>query len=137
MRHSLDSLKRDILIRGSDDWVHIAEIAELARRYGHEAGDGDSTGPLPATDAVDLAALDRASLPLGITAVKELLREGLVQIGDVTDRGFVAWQGGLDEILVRIDDVVRNAQFPLLPGSLFWTENTHQGDAAVAGMNPT
>jgi hypothetical protein len=75
-----------------------------------------------------LAAEEREALPLAIMAVKELLRDGLVRIGDTTTSGFVPWDGSEEEIESRIDSAAANSEFPLLPGHLFWLENTPLGD---------
>ena len=72
--------------------------------------------------------MPRPNVPLGIVAVKELLREGLVRVGETSTQGFVAWSGSLEDIESHIDSVVESAEYPLLPGQLFWVHNTSAGD---------
>jgi hypothetical protein len=78
-----------------------------------------------------LASQEREAFPLAIRAVKELIRDGLVQIGYTTNTGFVPWEGSLEEIEQRIDAVAATAEFPLLPGHLFWLNSTPEGDAVA------
>ena len=134
-------VKREILIRASDDWVNVAEIADFAREAMH--GDRFLEG-YPDDDRLsveDLAAVrdewqagkEREAFPLGIAAVKELVAEGLVRVGYTANRGFVPWEETGDELASRIDDAVgEHTEFPLLPGHLFWLKNTDRGHQAAA-----
>ncbi|MCG5470590.1 hypothetical protein LADH09A_004544 [Micromonospora sp. LAH09] len=129
------------MISGTDDWVSIAEIAAFAREafYGDRIQAGFPQGG-PSTTVVALAAArdewlarrEREALPLGVEAVKELLRDGLVCVGDVWNSRFVAWSGSVQELESRIDSVVETATYPVLPGELFWVENTVTGHQEVA-----
>lgn len=140
MERETEAIKRAILTSGLDDWVHIAEIAAAARqaRFGEHVLDGypdDETvhgDELARLRAAWLAQREREALPSGIIAIKELLRAGLVRVGDTIDGRFVPWQGSSPEIESRIDTLVRDAEYPLLPGHLFWLENTSLGDEIAA-----
>lgn len=147
MIREIDAVKKAILESGLDDWVHIGEVVAAARwaKYGNAFRDG-----FPDDPAMDMAELgrrrnmwmaeaDRDALPLGIIAVKELLRDGLVRVGGTSTGRFIAWEGAVEEIESRIDSAVETAEFPLLPGHLFWIENRPQGDEAaeVAQGNAT
>lgn len=132
-------VKQRILASGTDDWVHIVEVSFAARlaMYGDHIRDGYpdagsvDAGQLAATRDKWSAEQERQSFPIAIRAVKELVRDGLVQIGYTTDAGFVPWEGALEEIDERIDAVAATAEFPLLPGDLFWLNNTPEGDAVA------
>lgn len=136
MDREMEAVKSAILASGLDDWVHIAEVV-LAARQARSGGHALDGYPDDTTTSVDrltglrgewLAQNEREALPLGIAAVKELFRDGLVRVGDTSDSGFLPWSGSLEEIESRIDYAARMAQYPLLPGHLFWIENTPSGD---------
>jgi len=136
----INHVKNEILASGTDDWVHIAEVVFFAR----EAMFGDRLEeryPNDASLSVERlaeerdrwsASQERTALPLAIVAVKELLREQLVRVGETIGRAFVPWSGSLAEIESRIDAAAENAVFPLLPGHLFWLENTPAGNERAA-----
>ena len=136
MDREVESVKSAILASGLDDWVHIAEVVSAARQAGSVArsSEGHPDNSMTIVDGFGqlrnewLAQSERDALPLGIAAVKELLRDGLIRIGETSNGGFVPWGGSLEEIESRIDHAVRGAQYPLLPGHLFWIENTPSGD---------
>jgi hypothetical protein len=62
-----------------------------------------------------------------IEAVKNLLRQGLIEVGAVTDT-FTPWVGSLNEIEHRIDQAHAQAKSPVRFGDLFWISNTPRGD---------
>jgi hypothetical protein len=145
MDNNVEAVKNAVLASGMDDWVHIAEVVSAARQA--RSGQRPEQGyPDDSTMSIDdlgrlrsewLARSEREALPLGVSAVKELLRAGLVRIGEVSDSGFVAWRGSVEEIESLIDGVVQEAEYPLLPGHLFWIENTPLGDeVARSGGRP-
>lgn len=133
-------IKQEILASGSDDWVHIAEIAAFAREalYGDHVQDGypeDVHLPIEALAARRdewLARQEREALPHGIKAVKELLRDGLIHVGDTASGRFMAWSGSVQELETCIDSVAKTATYPVLPGDLFWVRNTPMGDQRAA-----
>lgn len=98
-------IKREILISGSDDWVHVGEIAAFAREalYGDRVRDGYPEDDRLSVEALGLARdewlahQEREALPLGISAVKELLRDKLIRVGDVAGSRFEAWPGSVLE----------------------------------------
>jgi hypothetical protein len=126
----VEYIKREILASGSGDWVHAAEIAAFAREalYGDHVQDGYPEDDRLAVEALAaardewLSSQERESLPLGIQAVKELLRDRLIRVGDTVDGQFVAWPGSVQELESRIDSVAETATYPVLPGDLFWLE---------------
>jgi hypothetical protein len=139
MGRDVDAVKNAILASGLDDWVHIAEVVAAARQarsvpLSKQDHRGDSTAiadELSQLRSERLVESEREALPLGIVAVKELLGEGLIRIGEISNSGFMPWRGSFEEIESRIDDTVTAAQYPLLPGHLFWIENTPSGDEAA------
>jgi hypothetical protein len=136
MDHEVEAVRSAILSSGLDDWVHIAEVVAAARQARSVASSsvGHPDDPMTIVDGPGqlrnerLAQSEREALPIGIVAVKELLRDGLIRIGETSNDGFVPWGGSLEEIESRIDHAVQGAQYPLLPGYLFWIENTPFGD---------
>lgn len=138
-------IKKQILAKGYDDWVHDAEVCFAAREaeFGdHLLDDFPNDETLGVEQLASLrdewsAGQERECLPLGIRAVKELVREGLVLVGEVGGQGFVPWTGPVEEVESRLDSLVEEAVLPLLPGDLFWLENTQSGDEkATSGEGP-
>ena len=136
MSRETDLVKKKVLASGTDDWVHDLEACYAARQavFGEHIRNGF---PEDGTLGVDELALARANwtatqerraFPLALEAVKELVRDGLVEIGSVTKNGFVAWEGFADDLESGIGDLAKRAKFPLLPGDLFWLCNTPLGD---------
>jgi len=111
----VETVCNKILMSGVDDWVHIPEAVSFAR------------DALPESD-------EQTALPLAVESVKQLLREGLVQVGKVTNNGFEPWLGSLDVTERRIDEAAAKATFPLLFGDLFWICNTALGDERGGGL---
>lgn len=132
-------VEQEILTAGVDDWVHVAEIAAYAREalYGgsikidYPTVVTDSASALASARDEWRAQQERAALRLGIAAVKELIRKDFIQIGETRDGKFVPWMETGGELETRIDEVVSEAVFPLLPGNLFWVTNTERGDEAA------
>lgn len=132
-------VKRKILASGTDDWVAAVEASFAARQAAYGDHLRDSFPDDKTMDVSQLGALrdewtasqERRTLYLVVQAVKELIRDGLAQIGYTVDEGFEPWKGSPSEIEARIDAVVDAADFPLRPGDLFWLRNTSRGDSAA------
>jgi hypothetical protein len=107
--HNVEVVERDILMSGVDDWVHIPEALYFARRE------------------IGVNASEMEALSVVIEAAKNLLRQGLIEVGEVTDT-FTPWVGSLNEIEHRIDQTHAQAKSPVRFGDLFWISNTPRGD---------
>jgi hypothetical protein len=101
-----DPLESKILFDGLDDWVPRAAIQGAARLLG-------------AATKKDEVARSRES-------VRALVEAGKVEIGTVTDVGFVPWSGTPDEILRQLDE-----QWQTKDEFGFWTRNTESGIRAA------
>lgn len=68
---------------------------------------------------------------LTLEVVRQLLRDGLVKIGDVGPEGFQEWPGDIDAQLMKASK--KWDMIPGLPdlGDVFWLENTSAGDVAA------
>ncbi len=104
----LRAVQDEILMSGVDDLVHIPEVLSFTR------------DAFPDLD-------EPQALPIAVRAVKDLVADGLAQVGTVVDGEFVPWPGTHDEVGARIDDAAQAARFPLVFGDLFWIRNTPQG----------
>jgi hypothetical protein len=83
-----DILRGDILAMGRDDFVSMADVL----------------GQISRGQLADSVA-ERQSLVLG--AVRSLLDDGLVEIGDIPGRGdpgFKPWPGTVNELMTRFTD---------------------------------
>ncbi len=100
----ISRLAREVLLEGLDDWVPFLGVKGAARRLG----------------AVSDAEQRRRSL----ATVRELAKEGLVEIGQVTRDGFSRLPESLPELLARltVDAESGEADF------LYWLSNTTRGD---------
>lgn len=101
----ISSLAQGILQAGLDDWIPLAAIEGMARLL---AG-----GP----------GLREASLE----AIEELLLNGLAEVGEVSDGGFLAWNQPPDDALTRIKELWEHTD-PNTWGFSVWVSNTPIGD---------
>ncbi|HET8988267.1 MAG TPA: hypothetical protein VFN43_07125 [Humibacillus sp.] len=99
----------ELLVRASDDWVHPADVFDVARFSGVTHQD--------------------AYVEQAIRLTSELLRRGLVIAGDLTEAGYQPWQLGPDESADRI--AARWREDPdAAPTSFFvWLQGTASGIA--------
>ena len=105
----LESCVDELLVRGEDDWVHAAEVAEVAQSIGGARTDADIQ-------------------ELSIDLVREVVERGLMKIGDVTEDGFQEWRAPLTDAVVRVkDEWTELGRRPNL-GEIFWLANTEKGD---------
>jgi hypothetical protein len=110
---STPSLADQILMEGVDDWVEFWNIDSLVSAQ-LEGGQR--------TDRIAIA----------VAAVRSLLDQGLVRMGDVdAGVGFIAWEGAPDEIARRIGSRWAALLRDPLPGDIGWLENTERGDAVA------
>lgn len=103
----ISKLSTKILLAGLDDWVPLAAVDGLARKLG-SSSDSDAA---------------QASL----AAVRELAESRLVELGDVSDGGFYAWDDSTEEALTRIAEA-RSTLDPSEWGFFCWVRNTATGD---------
>ena len=134
MSRNLEIVKLAILEVGLEDWSHVPDALVAARQAiaGDRWLDGfpdnfDERGPW-------LAAREREALPLVIEAVRQLVRDGLVEVGEIVDNSFSTWSGNLDGIDRAIDRAAENATFPVLVSEMFWMRNTPRGDEFIEGL---
>jgi hypothetical protein len=105
------ALAREILQAGLDDWVPLAAVHGLAQRV----GDGS----------------EQEIREASIEAIKQLVLEGLVEVGEVSDGGFFEWDETLDAALRRIRETWE-ATGPNVWGFAVWLSNTQAGDKEAA-----
>lgn len=102
------SLKDDVVARGLFDWVIEADLHEVAARSG--AGS-------PAA---------RRALSIGLIA--EILIEGLMVAGEISDSGFRQWDCSTADAIVRItEDRLEWGDEVPTPGAVFWLNLTKKG----------
>jgi hypothetical protein len=98
---------RELLVEGLDDWVPVDRLIWLAREESEQSG-GDFRS-------------------LAIELLTELMRDGLMDIGELGDTGFEPWSGDADAVLARL--VTALDQVDWMPaGGVCWLANTPQGD---------
>lgn len=100
----------ELLIRGVDDWVTAADVAWLAKSVAGATSD---------EDVLDVAT----------TIIKEVMNEGLMQVGDVTDGGFFEWDLSPEDALERVIREWRTLGRSPDLGEVCWLANTPAGDA--------
>jgi hypothetical protein len=81
-RLSDDQQLDELLARAVDDWLHPADVFDVARFSGLEDEEG--------------------YVEHAIHLVRELLGQGLVVAGDLSDEGFQQWSIGAPESVARI-----------------------------------
>lgn len=106
------SLKDDVLIGGLDDWADAGWVMQTVRQSG---------------------LLDPEELrSLAIGVITELLVEGLVLAGEITEGAHEPWQCTQGEAVVRITrEWLRWGSEVPTPASIVWLANSDAGDAAA------
>lgn len=112
---TMDPLCATVLVRGLEDWLHLADIDWLVRNKFP-----DSAGP----DVPRLAA--------GVIAT--LVEGGFVQVGDVTDGGFMEWDDSAEVVRLRIEAQWLALDRAAAPGDVCWVANTAKGDECAREM---
>jgi hypothetical protein len=133
--HDVDAVKRTILDVGLEDWVDVPHALYAARQTIFQENLLDSFPDNFDERANWLAAQEREALPLVVEAVKQLVREGLIELGETVGRGFYPWEGTIEEVCRRIDDAAAAATFPVLVSELFWMRNTRRGNDFIRRLN--
>lgn len=100
-----------VLEMGLDDWVPLKAIEDLARSTG-----GDAESEETVHHVVN-------------ESIRQLALRGLIQIGEVSDGGFFAWQEPLEQAVARLDRLW--SEPPDVRGFACWTSNTATGDRSA------
>lgn len=109
-----DSVQRETLIVGLEDWVGLWLVARLVRESLRS----------PTVDEVRQAAIGR---------LRPLVEGGYMEAGALTPEGFEAWRHQGSAAVDRIDRLwQRLGRDPNLPDNIYLS-NTTRGDAAARG----
>lgn len=106
-----NDLLDELLIAASDDWLHVAEIASIARELSTSGGDDARA-----------AAVD---------TFRVLLGTGLLKAGDVTQKGWVDSELSDEEALARTKRAIEALQAEPWPDEALWFRLTDRGHARV------
>lgn len=102
----------ELLIAGTDDWVHASEIAGVVRQCG--------------------ATSESVLRSVWIGVVSEAIVMGSMEPGDVDRLGFHPWNLDVGSALARIVREFDAIGFDeLRPGGVMWLRNTSVGDAVA------
>lgn len=105
---NLDSCIAELLVRGLDDWIQAAEVASIARTHGGAKGDDETR-------------------KISMAVVRELLSRNLVEIGEVSENCFRAWNLSERDVLAKVDADWRGRPHGPDLGELFWLNLTESG----------
>ena len=108
-----DDARAELLWSGTDDWVSLAEAADIVR---------NDRSVAPATLKAET-----------LRVVADLLDDGLVRVGEVSG-GFRPW--GLDnrDTIEEIDRRWSEPYEDIAPADGIWLANTPEGDALAQGL---
>lgn len=102
------SLLEDLLARGVDDWIYVAEVFSMT------AGRGIAD------------PRERRALALGL--ITEALVQGFMEAGDIEGGEFKAWDLPVSEAIARVAEAWLARTDPaVMPGEVAWLNNTEQG----------
>lgn len=108
------------LLYGLEDWVSMREVAGFAL----------NSGVSDLADQVDIALL----------VLRELLDESLVEVGEISEDGFAAWDLDAPYALARVREEI-SGEVTNGTGMDLWLRNTPQGDVlgqlARTTLDPT
>jgi hypothetical protein len=105
-----------VLGRGLDDWVDGSEVAWVVQSVGGATG---------------TAAIRQ----LALAVIGRIVKDGLMEPGDVTEDGFRAWSVDADVALARIAEAWTPDMSPR-PGDVCWLSNTAAGDERARRAQP-
>lgn len=106
---NIDPLVKEVLLSGADDWVGIWELPYLARAALGGVG----------TDAARVAVME---------VIRALLSQGLMEVGDVNECGFVRWETELDDAIRRIEREWTLLRREPSLGEIGWLNITAKGE---------
>ena len=99
----------DLLVRGLDDWVHLAEVAWVVK-------------------SANTSANEHELVEESLKVIRGLLAEGFAEIGDVTDGGFFEWNVPIEVAIDRVWREWTGLDHDLLQGDVCWLANTELGN---------
>jgi hypothetical protein len=106
----------EILLLGLDDWIQASEIASVTRTVGG-------------------AATHDEVRQLSLEIIRKVIKDGLMAVGDVTEKGFHVWELSADDALERIErEWTALGRNPSL-GEICWLSNTEEGDRLARRMS--
>lgn len=111
---TIDYLTERLLLVGSDDWLHLADIAWSVRQFA-------------ADDCRDV-------ISIGTEALAMLLDQGLIQVGEVSDVGFVQWEMANADAVARIRREWLALDGEPQPGDVCWIANTPLGNERASRL---
>ena len=106
----------ELLARASDDWVHPADVFDVARFSGVTDQD--------------------AYVEQAIRLIRDLLQRGLVSAGDLTEAGWEPWRIGPEESAERISRQWREQPDKAPTSFSVWLQATPEGSER-ARQSPT
>ncbi|MGV4983306.1 hypothetical protein ACVB8X_01945 [Streptomyces sp. NRAIS4] len=105
---STEYIIRELLEEGLDDWVPVDRLVGLAQETVEQS--------------------DRDFRDVATEALTQLVSGGLMEVGDLGESGFEAWNGTPDAIVKRVVSTLE--EFDWLPqGGACWLANTPHGNS--------
>ncbi len=98
-----------LLLSGLDDWIYLAEVVSTVR-------------------SVEDPETEEALVDEVISTIEQMLDDGLLKIGDVTDGGFFEWDLPVDAALERVKREWGQLGTHLSIGDVCWLATTPEGD---------
>ena len=98
----------DLLMRGCDDFVYLAEVTSVVKFVGHESP----------------TELQTPTIEL----VRLVIERGLMEIGDLRKDGFHKWEMPIEESLRRVELEWNALGRPPSLGEICWLRNTEKGN---------
>ncbi|RCG20572.1 hypothetical protein DTL70_19880 [Streptomyces diacarni] len=106
MKDHLIPLVKEMLIEGEDDWVMVDFLIGVAEEFASPRGE----------DFRDVS----------LELLRELLREEVMEIGDLGHTGFEPWPLGVDDSVARFKEGCESHDWDPM-GALWWLANTEKG----------
>jgi hypothetical protein len=103
------TLVEDATARAVDDWIHVADFVDIARRT--------------AINSIESVRL----LALGL--MTEVLCGGLMVAGDADELGFHAWEVSPAQAICQVMELWDPDELSPTPGAVAWFSNTSRGEA--------
>ncbi len=114
---TVDTCAAEVLKRGLDDWIQVAEVVSVVQSVAKQPTNAD---------------IRRMALEV----IEELVRGDFMRAGDVTSEGFTEWPITPTEVIQKITNEWNAlSRFPEL-GEICWLSNTSKGDRRARSDAP-
>ncbi|MEU3193754.1 hypothetical protein ABZ686_24710 [Streptomyces sp. NPDC006992] len=106
MQENITHLAEEVIREGEEDWVMVDFLIGVSEDHA-DANGGDFR-------------------EISVALLRELLDDGLMEIGDLGESGFEAWSESTDDAIAKFKEGCESLNWRPM-GGLWWLANTEKG----------